>query len=46
MGAGALLGAIWGGTAKADDPGFRIRARADFGFERDTRRTVPGSRHD
>jgi hypothetical protein len=25
MGAGAALGAIWGGTAGADDPAFRIR---------------------
>jgi hypothetical protein len=26
MGAGAVLGALWGGTAGANNPGFRIRA--------------------
>jgi hypothetical protein len=29
MGAGAILGAIWGGTAKSNDSGFRIRAAVD-----------------
>jgi hypothetical protein len=29
IGAGAAIGALWGGTAGYDDPGFRIRVRAD-----------------
>jgi hypothetical protein len=29
MGAGAALGAIWGGTAGADDPAFNVRVTAD-----------------
>lgn len=29
MGAGAILGAIWGGTAGADNPGFRMRVDVD-----------------
>jgi hypothetical protein len=42
IGAGAVLGAIWGGIAGAEDPGLRIRVQAGpRDPEADRRRPVP-----
>jgi hypothetical protein len=45
MGAGAILGAIWGGTAGADNSGFRMRVGVDASDPAASRhRSLPNDR--